>query len=242
MGRETVYRRLQKYRVMIGLALFALFAKVLVSIVSEYRSYFPADFDSAFLTGRASYFFGTYGAAFYTHIISGPIAIVIGFVLMMIGRWPRWAKTHRLLGRLQMLIVIGVLVPSGLVMSTHAYSGPIAGWGFALHSLAIGGCAVMAICTALSRNFTAHRQWATRCFLLLCAPLLLRIVSGATIVTQFESHLTYRLSAWLSWLAPLLVYEIGWRIRRYEKAKRCLADFQLRPERGSNELKQAVSK
>lgn len=191
-----------------------LFLKVFAETVYEYRWYFPVNFDeSHFLIGRRGTFFGTYRAAFFAHIISGPVVIVLGSILMLIGGRRRFAKIHRTLGRLQMLLVIGVVVPSGFIMALQAYTGAIAASGFAAHAIATGITAFLAIHHALKRRFPLHQRWATRCFILLCSPLLLRVISGATIVMQVDSDWTYRLTAWVSWLLPLGVYEWWWRRR-----------------------------
>ena len=209
---DVAVRRARRLGLIALACVVTLLAKVLLTIVYEYRWYFPPNFeDSAFLTGRQEYFDGVYRAAFYGHIISGPVAVVLGFILLISGGRLRVRRLHRWLGRSQFLIVMLVIVPSGLVMATHAFTGPIAGWGFASLSLATGACMVIAVQQARSRKFASHRRWATRCFILLCSPLLLRLMSGAVIVFQLESDLTYRLSAWLSWLIPLAIYEAWWR-------------------------------
>lgn len=193
-------------------AVSALFAKVLVSILLEYRWYFPADFDaSEFLSGRRHTFFGVYRSAFYAHIVSGPIAVILGAFLMLSGGRSRYRRLHRYSGRLLMLIVLGVVLPSGLVMARQAYAGQIAAWGFASLSVATAACAATAWRLVRARKFQTHRRWATRCFILLASPLLLRLIAGAVIVMQMESEWSYRLNAWLSWLIPLAIYEFWWR-------------------------------
>ena len=73
-----------------------LFAKVFVSILYEYRWYFPADFvRSDFLLDRQDYFYGSYSIAFYTHIVSGPIAVLIGAFLISSGSRKRFRRLHR---------------------------------------------------------------------------------------------------------------------------------------------------
>ena len=188
-----------------------LFIKLLLSILYEYRWYFPPDFDSAFLTGRQHLFVGLYRAAFYAHLVSGPLALVLASFLMLSGGRSRYRHIHRYAGRSQMLIVIFAVAPSGFVMALWAHSGRIAAVGFAMLSLCTAATAIVAIIQARARQFRSHQQWATRCFVLLCSPLLLRLLSGALIVLQWDSDLTYRLNAWLSWLIPLVTYELWWR-------------------------------
>ena len=188
-----------------------LFARVLILIVAEYHSYFPADFDSAFLTGRREFFDGIYSVAFYAHIISGPLTLVMVFFLLISGASGRWMRVHRQTGLVMVWLVVLVMAPSGLVMATHAYTGAIAGWGFALLSLVTSFSALATKRHALAGNSSCHRVWATRLFICMCSPLLLRLISGVVIVLQQESELTYRLSAWCSWIFPLAFYEF-WRL------------------------------
>ena len=59
--------------------------KVFLSILYQYRWYFPADFDSSpFLSGRRFTFTGLYRSVFYVHIVAGPIAEEGFFVQSML--------------------------------------------------------------------------------------------------------------------------------------------------------------
>jgi hypothetical protein len=206
-------RRLGKLRALAAIAVALLFFKILLSILVEYRWYFPADFEnSAFLSGRRYSFFGIYRAAFYAHIISGPLAVLLGSFLILTGGRSRYRHLHRPAGKLQMLIVL-IVVPSGLVMARQAYGGSIAALGFSSLSIATGACAMAAVYCAVTRRFRIHQRWATRCFILLTSPLLLRLINGAVVAMQLESDFSYRLNAWLSWLIPLAIYEVWWRCR-----------------------------
>src|SRR5258705_1835494 len=87
-------------RLLLGVVVL-LILKVTANVLVGYRDYFPANFNSDFLLGRESYFFGAYRWAFYTHLISGPISLVVGTILIsetFRRSFPRW---HRRLGRLQ---------------------------------------------------------------------------------------------------------------------------------------------
>ncbi len=60
----------------------ALILKVTTSVVSNYHNYFPPNFASDFLRGRESHFWGVYEWAFYTHIMSGPVSLILGLILI----------------------------------------------------------------------------------------------------------------------------------------------------------------
>lgn len=189
--------------------MLALVIKILASILSEYRWYFPANFhQSFFLTGRQSYFNGWYGTAFYVHIISGPITILLAFVLMLTAGRSNLGPAHRWMGRTLGLLVIFAITPSGLVMATRAITGTFAGTGFAILSLGTCFCVIAAAYHARNKQFQKHQRWANRCFIFLCSPLILRLMSGASIVSDIEGEWTYQAAAWLSWFGPLLIYEL----------------------------------
>lgn len=184
-----------------------LFFKVLGSIVFEYRNYFPANFESSFLSGKRFFFHGSYRIAFYTHILSGPVALCISAFLMFSGKRKSLHRWHATMGKTLLFLVLFAMLPSGLVMASRAFTGPIAGFGFVVLTLLVSVCIVMAAWHAKNRRFAMHQLWATRTFILLCSPLLLRMMTGATIVLDWESAWTYRFAAWGSWLIPLAIFE-----------------------------------
>lgn len=185
--------------------------RVLYLIVKEYPLYFPADFQqSAFLTGRREFFSGIYRTAFYVHIVIGPATIVLAIFLLFTGLKARSMKLHRTAGQLLVGLTVLLLAPTGLVMATRAYTGLFAGIGFATLSILTAASALVTLFLARQRKFKRHQVWAIRTFILLCSPLILRLMSGVFIVTDLESPWTYRINAWLSWLLPLLLFEI-WR-------------------------------
>ena len=204
-----------KPKTIVAVALGVLGLRVLVGILLEYRRYFPPDFEAAFLEGRRATFTATYAAAFYTHILSGPPALVLAAFLLWSGGDGRWRNWHRWAGRILGVLIFGAVLPGGLLMALQAFGGPAAGVGFAALAVATGICAAAAIHHARRDRFAAHQRWAQRCFLLLASPLILRLVSGVLIVTNTESLTAYCWNAWLSWLLPLAIYEVSIRSPMY---------------------------
>jgi len=197
-----------RLRILVWISLGILFLKVLGSILYQYQWYFPADFDQAlFLLDRKKTFIGAYKFSFYVHVIVSPIAVVLGLALVVSGVRGRFRQAHRWCGRILVFLAVALVAPSGYIMSQQAFSGPIAGWGFASLAIATAVSALAALYFARTRHFGSHQQWAMRCFILLCSPFLLRLMTGAAFVTDVESVLTYRLSAWLSWMMPLAIYQ-----------------------------------
>jgi len=184
-----------------------LILKVTLSVVIGYRSYLPPDFDSDFLLGRESYFWGPYCWAFYTHLVAGPVSLVVGMILIS-ERFRRFApRWHRRLGRLQVACVLLLVAPSGLWMAWYAATGAVAGAGLGSLAITTAVCIALGWRAAVGRRFDDHRRWMWRTFLLLCSAVVIRLVGGMATVVHFDALWLYPLSAWASWIVPLLVFE-----------------------------------
>jgi hypothetical protein len=184
-----------------------LILKVTLSVVLGYRDYLPPDFASDFLRGREAYFFGPYQWAFYSHIVVGPVTLVLGLILVSEQFRTRYRMWHRWLGKIQAMIVLVILVPSGLWMAPYAETGAVAAAGFFMLSIATGVCVLFGWRMAVRRRFAEHRRWMARCFLLLCSAVVLRLFGGLLTATGVGAAGSYPLAAWASWLAPLAVFE-----------------------------------
>jgi hypothetical protein len=186
--------------------------KVTLSILLEYRNYIPPNFRADFLRGREPYFWGGYAWAFYAHLAAGPPSLILGTVLVS-ERFRRLAPSwHRRLGRVQTTGILLLLAPSGLWMSYYAATGAVAAAGLGSLAIATAACAALGWKAAVRRQWIDHRRWMWRTFILLCSAVVLRMIGGLATVVQFDADWLYSLSAWVSWLAPLLVLESSWRL------------------------------
>jgi uncharacterized membrane protein len=192
------------------LALLAgiLILKVTAGVISGCRDYFPPDFASDFLRGRQGHFWGAYRWAFYTHILSGPVSLILGLILvgdMSRARFPTW---HRHLGRVQVACIVLLVTPSGLWMAYHAAAGAIAAVGLATLAIATATCASLGVRAAVTRRFADHRRWMWRCYLLLCSSVVLRVIGGLATVAGMAAPWVDSLATWLCWLGPLAAFEL----------------------------------
>ena len=204
---------------LLNLLLGLLVIRATISVVMKYPDYLPPDFRSAFLEGRESYFFGSYRWAFYLHIFSGPITLLLGLPLLaqrFLKAWPQW---HRRLGKAQAVLVLLMVVPSGFWMAFHTDAGGIAGAGFATLAVATGVCVARGWQMARRSRFIAHRRWMSRCYVLLCSAVVLRLMAALAQLSRLDANDTYPVLAWISWLLPWLGFEIFDRIRWQPKTK-----------------------
>lgn len=196
-----------------------LIGKVTVAVMLGYSNYFPPNFRSDFLQGREDYFFGAYQWAFYPHIASGPAALFLGMLLIserFRRRHPAW---HRRLGRVHVLNVLLVVSPSGLWMAYDTSTGTIAAISFAILAVATATCSALGSQAAVRRQFSIHRRWMTRSFVLLCSAVVIRIFGGLGTVLEVRSLWFDPLASWTSWLVPLILLELSrlklWRTVRH---------------------------
>jgi hypothetical protein len=184
-----------------------LVGKVVASVAWAARDYVPPNFQADFLLGREAYFWGSYAWAFYAHLLAGPLSLVVGTILVSDQFRQRAPVWHRRLGRVQGILVLLLVVPSGLVMAWRAQSGAIAGAGLAALAVATAACMVLGWKAAVQRRFGDHRLWMSRTYLLLCSAVVIRLIGGLATVAGFDALWLYPLSAWASWLVPLALFE-----------------------------------
>lgn len=185
-----------------------LVIKTLVAVLWNYPDYLPPDFQSEFLYGRKACFFGGYQWAFYAHIVSGPIALLLGLMLVNERLMRSRPKLHRRLGRLEGLIVLLAVVPSGFWMAVYAQAGTVAAVGFATLAVATAGCAAMGWKTAIQRRFASHHRWMGRMYLLLSSAVVIRVMGGLATVMDVEAVWFNQAIAWASWLLPMAMAEL----------------------------------
>jgi uncharacterized membrane protein len=190
-----------------------LILRVLAAILANYPDYFPPDFDSLFLQGREATFTGAYRAAFYVHILTGPVVLLNGLILLSEAVRRRHGGLHRALGRVQVAVLLLLMLPSGVVMARHAFGGWPAGLSFLVLSAATAGCALVGVVHARRRRFDRHRRWMLRSYVLICSAVALRLISGAAGLVRVRSpEEAYIVAAWASWLVPLAAFEIAERL------------------------------
>ena len=184
-----------------------LILKVTVMVVGNYGSYFPPDFGSEFLRGRERTFPGLFRWAFYTHIITGPIALILGLVLVSDRFRTGFRGWHRRLGWVQVGIVLILVTPSGLVMAWFAAAGPIAGLGLATLAALTAVFVGLGARAAIQRRFGDHRRWMWRCYLLLGSAVVLRMIGGLATVAGVSAPWFDPMATWVSWVVPLALFE-----------------------------------
>jgi uncharacterized membrane protein len=142
--------------------------------------------------------------------------LVNGLILLNNAVRRRYGGLHRVLGRVQVAVLLLLVLPTSVVMARHAFGGWPAGVSFLLLSLTTAACAVAGVVQARRRRFHSHRRWMLRCYVLICSAVVLRIVSGtAGLVGVSSPEDAYVVAAWASWLVPLAACEVVTRWNEY---------------------------
>lgn len=149
------------------------------------------------------------------HMVSSPLALVVGALQVNRTLRTRHRVLHRWLGRLYVLAVL-LAGSSGLALAFGSFGGPITHWGFGLMAvlwLASTGLGF----AAMRRGATqAHRDWMVRSYAITLAAVTLRIYLPLTQVAGLPFEDAYRAIAWLCWVPNLLLAE--WLIRQWRRA------------------------
>lgn len=171
-------------------------------------------------------------AAFYAHIVTGGLALVLGPLQFWRGLRNRRPRVHRWIGRTY-LVAVAIGSVSGLVIAVVNEAGLVGFFGF-------GTLAVLWFVTGLRayrairrRDIDSHRAWMIRNFALTYAAVMLRIWLPLLLLfqvlvpapgTDFEAVFAnaYAAVPFLCWIPNLIVAE--WLIRR-----RGLPSYRLSP-------------
>ena len=187
-------------------SILALLALVGALIVLSSTTFFPPEFESGLLKGRESYFYSWYAVAFYTHVISAPVALFAGLLQSMNWLRVRNVRLHRSVGKLYVYVVLLFATPSGLVMSLKADGSILAVAGFAVLAIAAAWTTWLGLKQIRRGDVAKHRRWMTRSYLLIASAVTLRFL--AAITNEFALGINYDAMAWLCWAPQIAVYEL----------------------------------
>ncbi len=195
------------------------FLAVLFGLVLYYHnSVFVLDGpDNGFLlTKTESIRYSAYLPAFYIHILTGSIVLILG--IFQLSKWirARYTAWHRTSGKVYIFVILIFTAPSGLVMSFYANGGLAAGIGFALLALLWWFFTLKGFKNAKQKNWDVHRGFMLRSYALTFAAVTLRLYSFFFALAGYRGEFIYIIVAWLSWVPSLILMEIYLRQRRSE--------------------------
>ncbi len=105
-------------------------------------------------TGHAPWWLAALG----THVVAALVAFPLCLLLLSRRLLRAAPRAHRVLGRLNGVVVLLLLVPSGFVLSTTARGGWAGAAGFVVSGVVTAVAMVRAIVTARRRDVPGHRR------------------------------------------------------------------------------------
>ncbi|PZX53864.1 putative membrane protein DUF2306 [Algoriphagus ratkowskyi] len=146
-----------------------------------------------------------WNAAFYTHIILGGFALLIGWSQFPKAFRDRNRKIHKKIG---MAYVTAAFFSSiaGIYIGLYATGGIVSILGFVSLGIIWLGTTMMGWLTAKKRNFDAHENWMIFSYAACFAAVTLRIWLPILIIMHQGDFIpAYQIVAWLCWVPNILV-------------------------------------
>ena len=148
-----------------------------------------------------------------THVAASGVAMILGAFQFSKTLRRKAPSLHRWSGRAYVLAcVIGGL--AGGVIALSSTAGLIAGAGFFMLAVLWAPFTLLALVSALRKDFIAHERWMIRSFALTFAAVTLRIQMpiagglGEAGVIPTDFVWSYQCIAWLAWVPNLIVAEL----------------------------------
>ena len=188
----------------VSLWIFALFAVV----IGVYPAlYFGVDVDFGVLQSKPGTLLAdpVWNIAFYTHILCGGIALLIGWIQFRQALRERMLKLHKRVG---MVYVTAVFFSSlaGVYIGLFATGGLVSILGFVSLGIVWFCTTMMGWFTAKKHNYDAHEDWMIFSYAATYAAVTLRIWLPLLITLHHGEFIpAYHLVAWLCWVPNMLV-------------------------------------
>ncbi len=132
-----------------------------------------------------------YALAFYAHITTAPLVLVIGILQSSRTLRRRYTRLHERLGTAYCLMILWAMTPGGLIMAFRAYSGWTATTAFVLLSGLTWWFTYRGWMEYCKWDVRAHGRWMQRSFILVCSAILLRAMSAEASHWQLDPDTSY---------------------------------------------------
>jgi uncharacterized membrane protein len=141
---------------------------------------------------------------FYTHIIFGGIALLIGWLLLIAKIRVKKINLHRNIGK---VYVVSVLIASlaGIYLGFYATGGFIASAGFICLGVIWFYTTLTAYFLIRNKRIAEHETMMIYSYTLCFAAVTLRFYLPLSAVLGIDFILAYKFIAWFSWLPNVLV-------------------------------------
>ena len=146
-----------------------------------------------------------WNVGFYTHIILGGLALLIGW--LQFNPKLRYHPIHRKIG---MIYVVAALLSAlgGIGIGFYATGGFVAAAGFIGLGIVWFATTLLAYVKIKNREVAEHQKWMIYSYAACLAAVTLRIWLPILTIALNDSNLAYLIVAWLCWIPNLIVARI----------------------------------
>lgn len=195
-------------------ACFLYFAQLMVLITLQYV---PLNFEVSFLQLKSEINLIHYQIAFFTHVYSSIFVLLLGFFQFIPRIRKKFKKTHRIIGKLYVLIVLFLSAPSGLVMGYYGNGGFYSQLSFCLQAILWFIFTIAAFRFAKNGDYIKHFDYMTLSYALTLSAISLRLFKWIIVgVWDLPPMETYKIVVWLGWIFNVIV---AFGIIRYTRLK-----------------------
>lgn len=201
---------------LVGLAFFT-FLMARITVV-----YLPYNTDVGFLRIKQDYIdIAVWRTAFFVHVYASLWVLLAGFTQFSSRIREYRPRLHRTLGYIYAADVLLITGPAGLIMGFYANGGLPSKVSFVILALGWIMTTALAVKTAKSGDFIAHRDWMIRSYALTLSAITLRAWKWSiTNSISLPPMDVYRAVAWLGWVPNILIAEFIIRRLRLQARER----------------------
>lgn len=180
---------------------------ILASLVGLYPAvYFFADRKFGLLSSKSAALLAdtTWNTGFYTHIVLGGLALLIGWTQFVDSIRTLKPQTHRLIGKIYVLSVLLSAV-AGFYIALFASGGIVPSLGFVCLAITWFYTTLKAWMHIKNGRIIAHRNMMIYSYAACLAAVTLRIYLPALTAILGDFVKAYSLVAWLCWVPNMIV-------------------------------------
>lgn len=145
--------------------------------------------------------------AFNAHIISGGIAILIGWIQFNRRLLAKRSNWHRTIGKVYVISAL-ICALSGIYVGYYATGGPIAAAGFMTVGVIYFYTTLKGYLYIRNKDLVAHQKMMLYSYAVCLAAVTLRLYVPFLTIYFDDYFRAYRVVAWLSWIPNLLIAKL----------------------------------
>jgi hypothetical protein len=209
---DSTYSSLKKIFVYFFFGLILIGTYLMLRIIIPYTTFaYDVDF---LLTKQAILHVDIWRWAFYIHISSSLLILLLGMFQFFPLIFKNYPSLHRLIGKTYIILTLTMGAPTGLIMGYYANGGWFSKASFIILSLSWWIFTYIAYLKIKRREIKLHIAFMYRSYALTLSALTFRlyVFIFPYHFLDFSAKEMYALIAWLSWVPNLIVAECLLRI------------------------------